>query len=300
MPFFPWRVSSCSRCVVIWSLTCALLACCGVSGVGWFDIPYGTVQTLWIGCPVRLCCPPTCACSCRVEATCRGTARPPRCSARATLSDPYRGCRTWTRPRCCLPCSAVAGWSCRRRRSRQCCPNGTATECARFAARRPAHCGPFTFPAVCVRAGLPSLRVLNAACVLRNGGMRVVCCCACRDSNLPGYLTVVAEEVRNLAAGGATVEEISAMVSSLPHHILDLLTVMLDRICGEHGSSPIALLFGALIRLARAPPGGCTEDELQVLVQLLALFLGPSLPGGRECSGGVTPFVPTQSWRVQL
>ena len=76
------------------------------------------------------------------------------------------------------------------------------------------------------------------------------------------------------------------MVSSLPHHILDLLTVMLDRICGEHGSSPIALLFGALIRLARAPPGGCTEDELQVLVRLPSLSVKPSLLGGRECLFG--------------
>lgn len=90
-----------------------------------------------------------------------------------------------------------------------------------------------------------------------------------RDSNLPGYLVVVAEEVRNLAAGGASVEDINAYIAALPNSIPDLMTQVLDRVGFEHGTLPIGLLFSTLVRLSRTTPGGCNEDELQVRLDLM-------------------------------
>ncbi len=71
-----------------------------------------------------------------------------------------------------------------------------------------------------------------------------------------------------MAAGGGTLEDIVAMVDGLPHHIPDLMNATLDRLGREHGTSPIGLVFGALLRVVHSPAGGCTEEELQVRVCL--------------------------------
>ncbi len=90
-----------------------------------------------------------------------------------------------------------------------------------------------------------------------------------RDSSLPGYLTVVADEVRNYAAGGATTAEIAAKVAALPHKVHELMAGVLERLSVEHGSGPVALLFCTLLHVARATAGGCSEEELQVQQRLV-------------------------------
>jgi hypothetical protein len=70
--------------------------------------------------------------------------------------------------------------------------------------------------------------------------------------------------VRNLAAGGLSVEDIVASLADLPHTLPELFERVIDRISDEHGFGTIGRLLTTVLNVSRSSVGGCSEEELQV------------------------------------
>lgn len=89
-----------------------------------------------------------------------------------------------------------------------------------------------------------------------------------RDASLPGYLNIVAEELRNLAAGGASHSELSSRAAKCPQGFIEAVDQMIDRICDEHTHTAVSQVFTILSTFAYTNVGGCSEEELQRLASV--------------------------------